>query len=227
MLKTLITFLLLLSQNAVAVGEPTSQLSAYGEFQSVARRHEKRLETEGISYMVGGGIGLVTSTVLMFSSTDQMSQVGFSLVQILSAGAGMHGAQLYFSGDAFTAEAERLRSVELLLKENRIRPAEAQHILNRLTEESIRNVRADRQQLRLVRGSFSLALSAAIATSVMLNKGAQLAVAVPLGLVGVVSLVSGIRDVLQLREEDEYQRFETLVGMHETGVPMIGLRYRY
>lgn len=180
-----------------AEGFANTAANRYETFRAAAERHKQKAKEEGLAYMVGGGTGLALSVGLGIHSKDAFPKVGYSLIQVLSAASVAHGAVLYYQGDGFVTEAERLRLMEAQLAgQKNISAEERKEIMNQLVAQTIRAEVQRYKQARRIRGYLELTTTVSSGLTLALSKTRSSATSTALGFIALISLVGAYNDLL-------------------------------
>lgn len=189
----------------------------YDEFQKRAAEHRKNLDYEGLSYMLGGGIGLGSALYLGITSKETLPKVGYSLIQILSSTAIAYGAYQYNVGDDFTAEAERLQNLsEKLSSVRSISSQERKRVLDEMAGKAVENAARNKKRLKRIRGTLELVTAASSGATFAFSQNPGTASSVTLGFIVLVSLGGGISDLLTATSESGYETFSLRVDPFPT-----------
>lgn len=168
----------------------------YEEFEEQALEHQKQIELEGLEYTVGGALGFVSSFALGVTSKEIIPKIGYTLIQTLSLGAVTYGATSYFTGDAFTQEAERLRDfAKELSKISNLTPIQKELLLDESTKIAIHRAKRRKAQTRFVRGILELTAATSSATTMILSKASNSSSSITLGFMVLITTLGGISDL--------------------------------
>ena len=168
----------------------------YEAFIRLAELRRKQTREEGISYVIGGGLGLGLSVGLGISSEETVPKLGYSLIQVLSAAAIGHGASLYYHGDSLTVEADRLSGYAAQLAAIKgISEEQRKKLLDEATNQALRAETQRYQRMRKIRGYLELTSAVAGGATIALSKSSGSASNAALGFIVLISLVGAYSDL--------------------------------
>jgi hypothetical protein len=189
--------------------------------------YKPEAQLTGLSLMIGGSAGLVTSLILGVTSNQTVPIVGYSLIQFLSAEAISRGAELYYTGDTFTLEAERLNDLaRRLYATSNLTLDEKRRIMDSETEETVLRWRNKSIQSHRISGYVHFAAASACAATAILSKNpSTITTLTTLVLFGLATTI-GISDILYNPNPKDYPKF--MAGMNlfnEFGGSQLTLSY--
>lgn len=202
--------------------------SAYEKFQKKAEDHRVETTKEGMSYMVGGSLALVTSLTLSIDSQEVFPKIGYSLIHTLSSAAIAYGAILYYTGDEFTREAEKLKDFnESVQKISNLSPEQKQRLVDETTYSSYLRAKERRATAKRIRGILELVSAASSGTTLAFSKTRGAATGLTLGFIILISTVGGITDLLSSDDPSHFQEvFTSQVDPVNQSVS-VGLNFKF
>lgn len=181
----------------LALLEPSAHAAVrFDDLQRVSNEQAQKIHQEGLDYAIGGALGLGLSVGLGIQSKEALPKVGYSLIQVLSAAAIVHGAALYYQGDGLTQEGERLRTFAAELERQGVPAEKRKLILDASTAELVKKELARYRELRRIRGYLELTSAAASGLTLGLSKSKGTASSTALGFIILISLVGSYSDLL-------------------------------
>jgi len=171
--------------------------SGYVQYEQFAEAHQKKIQIEGYTYILGGGIGLGTSLALGIASDDAFSKIGYTLIEALSSASIFYGATLRSVGDDITQQAEILRAFDLYLSKSRgINDLERLRISDEATHHIQRVAIEHTRKIKRTRGYLELTTAASCLLSLGLSKTSTTPSNVGLGFIFLISTAGGLSDLL-------------------------------
>ena len=193
-----------LASSAVSANNET----AYDLVQKRAEDRHGELQKDGLSYMVGGGLGLASSLALGISSTEIFPKLGYSLIQGLSSAAIAYGGILYFTGDEFTREAEKLRDLSTLLaKTPNLTVAQREKILDEATRLAVHRATERKRSVKRIRETLEFTTAASAGATMAFSKNSSMASNVTLGFIFLVTAAGGVSDLLSADAKEDVGAF--------------------
>ena len=171
----------------------------YEQFQERSKLHREDLKIEGLSYIAGGAIGLTTSLVLGITSREVLPKIGYSLIQTLSSAAMAHGGILYFTGDNFTREAEKLASFEQAL--NSVPIKERSQIMNEATQAAFNRALERQKSVRRIRGVLEITTALSAGTTLAFSQNNSFGSSLTLGFIILITTIGGVSDLIWVQSD--------------------------
>ncbi len=192
-----------------------------------SKAHEKITSEEGLGYMIGGGLALTTSVAQSIRQTEILPKAGYSIIQVLSIFAISHGAELFFVGDDFTAEIERIKDYSAALKKIfKISTTERYYILNNEIKSTIDRYYNKRRKLKKIRGTLGFISAASSLSVLVFSKQRTITTNMTLGFLSAMGLASGTYEFLTINSKDEsYQLNFAFLPTPKATAFAIQLRY--
>ena len=160
----------------------------FEQFQLAAVKHRADLDVEGLSYIVGGAVGLTSSLALGITSTEILPKIGYSLIETLSSAAIAYGGILYFNGDDITQEAQKLRDFEVSLSHvMTLSPVQRKKILDESTETGALRAYYRKKRARQIRAVLELTTAASAGSTMAFSKINGTASNMTLGFIALIS----------------------------------------
>lgn len=197
----------------------------YEEFIQKARIHEEEIKKDGMSYMVGGSLGLVSSVYFGITTKDVLPKLGFTFMQTLSAGAIAYGAKNYFVGDAFTEEAKALQQLQTeLARTPGMSPQNKKWLLDQTTRNSIARVRQQQKRTRKIRGTVELLTAGTSISTIVFSENHDAAGTAALGFIALITTLAGASDLLS---EPDSLSWVQLYANHQSDRLELAVAFRY
>jgi hypothetical protein len=205
-------FLALFSIQSFAAETP----NYYARFRDMAQEHKSEVQRNGLSYMIGGGIGFGASLAMGITSEEVVPKIGYSLIQTLSAASFYYGAVSYYEGDRLVQEADRLADLDAVLGQDKeIREKNRREALNRLTVQILQEERARLERLRKIRGYVALSTAVSSGLTIALSKSSGTASNLSLGFIMLISTVGAASDLFFSTKPTKMKElfvFEPIIG---------------
>ncbi|MBS1985503.1 MAG: hypothetical protein JST16_15160 [Bdellovibrionales bacterium] len=216
-----VSFVLLCCAGAAQARTPT-----YDELKNFSSRYEDRIRQEGLSYMVGGGLGLAASVGLGIRASELVPKIGYSLMQVLSSAALVHGSVLYYVGDGFTNQMDSLHALDLNLKKQAsLSNAQRAAIMNAEIESIIEREQDRRRRTRQIRGALELATAGSAAASLAFANVRSSSSDLVLGFIVIVSASGGAADLINANSDDAIEALT--IGLAPVAGPGVSIAYSW
>ena len=184
--------------------------SRFDAFQNLAKTHREKISEEGLGYMVGGALGVGISLTLGITSEEPLPKIGYSLIQALSSASIGYGASLYYYGDGFTQEADRLKDLETRLKSGKMSNEETHKILDDMTTISLKKEIDHYRKMKKIRGYVELTSAAAGIATMSFSKSRSSASNIATGFLVLLSSLGAYGDLLGPDNPKSFQDLYTL-----------------
>jgi hypothetical protein len=200
----------------------------YQNFMSVYEAHEKENKLNGMSFMLGGGIGFVTSAALSIVSTQVLPMIGYNLTQLLSSSAVAYGANLYFVGDSFTIEAERLKATAEHIRTNVfLTPIEKQKLLDAEVDSTVTRWKNQSIKRHKIRGYLRLASAGTSVASLVFSRTNSTAGTMTSLFLVVLAAAGGAADLFYKPSPREYDGVTLGLSLNENLGSAVTLSYHW